>query len=350
MKTFKRISALLLALLLALTCSVGALAADNSMQFHFDLTVDGEHTKNVLPGDIITVVFTLKRTDSDANYSIYGVQDEIEYDPEFFEFVEGSALLMPGIDKSQVNLVGGMQRFYMNYLSLGSDGTEWPATTTLGSFQLRVIAETGVSHICNKAYFVSTKGGADTYAATKDDVTVILSSECIIRFDSNGGSDVPEQRVPYGEKIPRPDDPTREGKYFAGWFTDILHEHPWDFDNDTVEGNMTLYAGWSDTPLDNGETQTGGGHLLAWLLPLLGVLLLLIILLLLRKRVRFETFGGTELDDVRVWRGAKLETPAAPLKTGSLFGGWYKDEACTQPWNFDEDTVDKNMTLYARWN
>ena len=56
------------------------------------------------------------------------------------------------------------------------------------------------------------------------------------------------------------------------------------------------------------------------------------------------------LDDVRVWRGAKLDAPAVPLKTGSLFGGWYKDEACTEPWNFEEDTVDKNMTLYARWN
>ena len=66
--------------------------------------------------------------------------------------------------------------------------------------------------------------------------------------------------------------------------------------------------------------------------------------------MQFETFGGTELDDVRVWRGAKIEVPAAPLKTGSLFGGWFKDEECTQPWDFDEDTVDKNMTLYARWN
>lgn len=348
MKTLKRLSAVLLALLLAFTASVGALAADDSMQFHFDLTVDGEHTKNVLPGDVITVVFALHRTDSDKSYTVYGVQDEIEYDPEFFEFVEGSALLMPGIDQSQVGLVNGMHRFYMNYLSLGG-GTEWAASTTLGSFQLRVIAETGVTHIRNMANFVSTADGTDTYAATKDDVTVILSGECIIRFDPNGGSAVEEIRVPYGEKIPRPADPTREGKYFAGWFSDIEREHPWNFDTDTVEGNMTLYAGWSDTPLDTTEGGKTGGHLLAWLLPLLGVLLILIVLLLLRKTVRFETFGGTELDDVRVWRGAKLEAPAAPLKTGSLFGGWFADEECTQPWDFANGTVKKNMTLYARW-
>lgn len=347
MKQRKQIFAWLLVLVLALSCTSGALAADDSMQFHFDLTVDGEHTKNVLSGDVITVVFALSRTDSDKSYTVYGVQDEIEYDPEFFELVEGSALLMPGIDQSQVSLVSGMHRFYINYLSLGG-GTEWAASTTLGSFQLRVIAETGVTHIRNMANFVSTGDGADTYAATKDDVTIILSGECIVRFDSNGGSTVEEMRVPYGEKIPRPADPTREGKYFAGWFSDIEREHPWNFDTDTVEGNMTLYAGWSDTPLntDGGKT---GGHLLAWLLPLLGVLLLLLILLLLRKTVRFETSGGTELDNVRVWRGAKIQTPAVPLKTGSLFGGWYTDEECTQPWDFANDTVKKNMTLYARW-
>ena len=208
-----------------------------------------------------------------------------------------------------------------------------------------------MTHIRNKANFVSTRDGVDHYASTKDDVTVILSGECIIRFDPNGGSQVDEIRVPYGEKIPRPDDPTREGKYFAGWFTDIERTHPWDFDNDTVDGNMTLYAGWSDAPLDTDASEKTGGHLLAWLLPLLGLIgLLLILLLLLRKRVQFVTFGGTELDDVRVWRGAKIEMPATPLKTGSLFGGWFKDEECTQPWDFDEDTVDKNMTLYARWN
>ena len=46
----------------------------------------------------------------------------------------------------------------------------------------------------------------------------------------------------------------------------------------------------------------------------------------------------------------RSKCPPRRLKTGSLFGGWFKDEECTQPWDFDEDTVDKNMTLYARWN
>ena len=347
MKKCKRIAALALAVMLIAVCMIPAAAVDNSMKFNFDLSVDGQHTKNVLTGDIVTVVFTLERTDAQKNFTVYGVQNEIEYDPEFFEYVEGSSLLMPGIDESQVALVNGKERFYMNYLSLGG-GTEWSASTTVGSIQLRVIAETGVSHVCSKANFVSTKDGSDYYASTKEDVTIIVSSECIVRFDSNGGSDVEELRVPYGEKIPKPDDPTREGLYFSGWYTDIERTQKWDFDTDTVDGNITLYAGWSETPLDGDTGASGGWGWLWWLLPLLGLLIL--ILIFLRRRVRFETFGGTELDDVRVWRGKKINEPAAPQKVGKLFTGWFKDEECTEPWNFEEDKVKKNITLYARWN
>ncbi len=351
MKTWKRLAAFVLALLLMSLSVLPVSAVDNSMQFNFDLSVDGAHTKNVITGDIITVVFTLQRTDSEKNYTVYGVQNEIEYDPEFFELVDGSALLMPGIDQSNISLVNGNHRFYMNYLSLGG-GTEWSALTTLGSFQLRVIAETGVSHICSNAYFVSTADGTDSYASTKEDVTVIVSTDCVIRFDSNGGSDVEELHVPYGEKIPKPEDPTRDGLYFAGWYKDIDRTRKWDFDTDTVDGNVTLYAGWSEEPVD-GEGAGTVSSGLGWLLWGLGILLLLgllLLLLFLRCRVHFETYGGTELEDVRVWRGQKVNEPAVPQKFGKLFGGWYTDEEFTKPWNFREDKVQKSMTLYARWN
>ena len=31
------------------------------------------------------------------------------------------------------------------------------------------------------------------------------------------------------------------------------------------------------------------------------------------------------------------------------FGGWFADQACTKLWSFDSDTVEKSMTLYAKW-
>ena len=64
----------------------------------------------------------------------------------------------------------------------------------------------------------------------------------------------------------------------------------------------------------------------------------------------FEPNGGSEMESVLVKRGRKLRRPTAPVKDGAVFGGWYRDAACTKPWNFAEDTVKHSMTLYAKWN
>ena len=83
---------------------------------------------------------------------------------------------------------------------------------------------------------------------------------------------------------------------------------------------------------------------LAW------VLLAVVLLLLLgRKTVRFETFGGTAIGSRKARRGERLTRPPVPEKEGCGFGGWYQDTACTKPWDFDNDTVKKSMTLYAKW-
>jgi uncharacterized repeat protein (TIGR02543 family) len=50
------------------------------------------------------------------------------------------------------------------------------------------------------------------------------------------------QTVPYGEKAARPVDPTREGYRFLGWF--MANSAPWDFDSNTIAGDLALYAMW----------------------------------------------------------------------------------------------------------
>ena len=42
-----------------------------------------------------------------------------------------------------------------------------------------------------------------------------------------------------------PENPQREDWYFAGWYADMDLKTMWDFENDTVQGNMTLYARWT---------------------------------------------------------------------------------------------------------
>ncbi len=53
----------------------------------------------------------------------------------------------------------------------------------------------------------------------------------------------------YGTQFKEPEWPvSTNGKYFAGWFLDKELTKPYDF-NQTIEGDLVLYAKWSDTPL-----------------------------------------------------------------------------------------------------
>ena len=40
--------------------------------------------------------------------------------------------------------------------------------------------------------------------------------------------------------------------------------------------------------------------------------------------------------------------PAAPVKEGYIFAGWYAEETCLNEWDFSRG-VKGNMTLYAKW-
>ncbi len=67
-----------------------------------------------------------------------------------------------------------------------------------------------------------------------------------VRFETDGGSQVASQRLRYGERIVEPDEPTKEGYVFVGWFTDAQGSEgePVDFENSSVESSVTLYAAW----------------------------------------------------------------------------------------------------------
>mgnify|MGYP003309110612 CR=1 FL=1 len=67
-----------------------------------------------------------------------------------------------------------------------------------------------------------------------------------VSFDPNGGTDVPAQTQMYGEQLELPEPPTREGYTFTGWHTDYGCFDPWDMENDTIETDTTLYAGWEE--------------------------------------------------------------------------------------------------------
>lgn len=67
--------------------------------------------------------------------------------------------------------------------------------------------------------------------------------------------------------------------------------------------------------------------------------------------VTFDVQGhGTEpAEQVGIRAGDTVGRPEDPSAEGYRFGGWYRDPACTKEWIFETDTVQTDMTLYAKW-
>ncbi len=59
---------------------------------------------------------------------------------------------------------------------------------------------------------------------------------------------------------------------------------------------------------------------------------------------------GAAIAAQKLLAGEKVAEPAAPTADGYDFFGWYKEAACTNAWDFDEDLVSASATLYAKWD
>lgn len=64
----------------------------------------------------------------------------------------------------------------------------------------------------------------------------------IVTFNANGGSSIASQSIIHGEKVSKPTNPTRSNYTFEGWYKESTLSTLWNFDTDTVESNLTLYA------------------------------------------------------------------------------------------------------------
>ena len=146
-----------------------------------------------------------------------------------------------------------------------------------------------------------------------------------VSFETNkDGVTVPSQTVASGDLATKPTDPTADGYTFDGWYTDNeTFKNKWNFATDKVTKNTTLFAKWTAIP--PAATYT----------------------------VTFDANGrGTApatLTGVASGSTISEPTPAPTATDGYTFDGWYKESACTTPWNFATDKVTGNITLYAKW-
>lgn len=66
--------------------------------------------------------------------------------------------------------------------------------------------------------------------------------------------------------------------------------------------------------------------------------------------VLFDSLGGTEVSAISIGDNQMLMPPIPPTKQGYFFVGWYVDTDFSRAWNFAEDKVTANMTLFAKWD
>lgn len=140
-----------------------------------------------------------------------------------------------------------------------------------------------------------------------------------VTFETDGGSAVPEQVVEEGKLVTKPEDPTKAGYKFIGWYMDLNSSDQYDFTT-PVTSNTTLYAKWEaiETPAKS-------------------------------FTVTFNSLGGSAVNSITVEDGKTITLPSeAPVKEGYDFTGWFTDEKCTT--EFDANTIiTKDITLYAGW-
>ncbi|NMO94940.1 InlB B-repeat-containing protein [Paenibacillus lemnae] len=295
-------------------------------------------------------------------------------------------------------------------------------------------------------------------SAEKMEITLIPGKVTValytVTFDSQGGSAVKEiADVTSGTTINKPQAPTKAGYTFEGWYTEAEEgSHAWDFEEDKVTSDLTLYAKWTrhsaeieigsvsgkpgtkvsvpvtvtestygiskydlqidfdeesleisgitgnddrfqsnknndagwlealwkdhagDSPMVEGDTlftvtfdikedaepgdtaltvDTDDLSVWDWSAEEMEITLIPGKVTVEAKQytVAFDSQGGSEVDDIAdVTSGTTINKPQAPTKAGYTFEGWYTEaEEGSHAWDFEEDKVTSDLTLYAKW-
>ena len=83
----------------------------------------------------------------------------------------------------------------------------------------------------------------DQYATFFDSVYQAsgVATYATVTFDTDGGTAIPDQMVRVGAKAEKPEDPTKSGYTFAGWYKEDTFTTLFDFD-DPITADTTVYA------------------------------------------------------------------------------------------------------------
>lgn len=178
----KKLLSLFVAITIVISCITTLVFAESSILLTYDLTSDGSNEVTAKKGDIITVTYTIKRTDSQDAYTINAIQNEIKYDTEFFDFVDNSIIMTKGEGRLLEKFEG--ERVYMNDIN-----TSYDATVEVGTFKLRVIASSGSGKVESTECIARDSSNGDITVTPKDlTVTIGDSSGTDNEGDDDGNN------------------------------------------------------------------------------------------------------------------------------------------------------------------
>jgi len=148
---------------------------------------------------------------------------------------------------------------------------------------------------------------------------LISTPTYIVTFDSQGGSTVNSQTVEDGELVTEPTAPMKAGYTFAGWYKELECINAWDFVDDMVTSDVTLYAKWATNTYTVTFNKNGGDTEA-------------------NPKTKTATYGGNV-----------GTLPTAPTRMGYTFGGW-NTKANGSGTEFEATTaVTADITVYAQW-
>lgn len=135
----------------------------------------------------------------------------------------------------------------------------------------------------------------------------------VLDVELNGGKGVTPMFLMNGKPVGTVENPTQDGKYFEGWFTDAGLNTPYE-SSTPFEGNGKVYAKWSDA-----------------------------------QYVTFNVDGGSDIAPVAFRATEAPVMPADPIKSGFIFVGWYTDPDLADAHKYVPGAANASFNLYARW-
>lgn len=135
-----------------------------------------------------------------------------------------------------------------------------------------------------------------------------------INFETNGGSAVESIVLEEGADLVEPEEPTKDGYNFGGWYLDAALTEDYTFESKMPAKSFNLYARWDDENL---------------------------------LTLKFDSQGGTAVANIKAEATDPIQEPDYPTKNDRVFAGWYLDRAYTQAFDFVMPAF--NATVYAKW-